>query len=1115
MGGGKPTHVVGVRWPEFYSSSRGYVGTLVDEKYGSLTVDVDGIPNPPPPYSAASAAVREATSAGSTISPADSTFTGGNRTQTNTPTSTVGVLSPLNQGSSSMGDSSQAVAESSGSQYFSHLPGRSGAFEPRPSRLSVSSQPHGSRPGSALSMTRPNLAASLSINTAAAQQCMPPPPQIEANYGPLQVAPSSRRAASTGAVSSHSSSIHSYDGSSSRSSSKQRSWQPGMPLPGPPPGPPPSSSRSQSTGGVRTIAQPQAAGPSSRPSHRIPLRAPMLSPMPPTPANWREQSASRSRSRAPVPLHIETTNLDPPTSNPAGLSRSAALRVSSAKGLLERRKQRRSLHEGQITDFSALTIDTDPWFDGMSPTGGSLEHSPTAGPSAPGRASPETARRGMRTSSTSRPSYRSYDSEPTPLDSPYPPDLMRKASHPSLLPAKALPTPPLSQKNPTSAHSVLPSTASSVSELGHGEYDSFMQDAARRHHEFLVREYQATTELEKLKVFLEYMAEESAIRRRQCPGPFIDGSFNLEEAKSRLFRESMPRVPANTSRRMPSPLHTTRIDPPSRSEAMWTKEYRPELSPIASMSNDELSSRGRSASRWWQSQTGSETDGGLTKIKRSKRESKYMGVPTLSMQEVLSEADTPTNINEVYSNTEGYPDEKANPNDFGVYDDGEPTPFQDETPPNPLTPMGFDISRFITLPPPYPRHYPAVNNSHPKLSVYRNLVRTVSDLSEVQTRRSRHNLSVEALRTEHQRKMAEGQKNFRSNISAQINDGSITYSEAAEAEQALRIDQNKAEKACLQAEFDTLQDVVINPMHEMLSDRATQLTAHINGLTEQLVAETNVANLDRPQQEGDAVPEILEYLTQLKWLFETRETIHKEIFDLLTERNDKYKAIVLLPYHQNNSLEKIRDTDNFFARDSLERRMTFYSEALQRYEKFVDLVAQNVGTEVELQSSAFWDIAPGILDLTQRIPDDLNQMGPVAIPEAEYHENPAYHEYPLQYVYTLLDHAEKSAYQFIESQTNLHCLLHEVRLNLMTASCRAAEASRARAELDGPAKGEDPEKVRREQEMFTTAELKQQVAMIEEQWLEALGSAMQGKKVQVKMYLERIGGWDESIQAGE
>ncbi|KIW77755.1 hypothetical protein Z517_07588 [Fonsecaea pedrosoi CBS 271.37] len=1086
----------------------------------------EGHTNPPPPYSTAATAaaigvaVREATSAGSTISPADSTFTApGNQSQINTPTSTAGVLSPLNQGSHSLGDSCQTVSDTSGLKYFSP-PGRSAGFDHHQSRVSIPSQQLGSRPNSTVGVSRHPTGTTLSINTVAAQQKLPLYPPLDGNLGQVPAAPASRRAASADACSSQPSSVQNQEGSSSRSSSKQRSWVPGMPLPGPPPGPPPSASRSHSAGSGRTLAQPQATGVNSRSGHRAPLHAPLLSPMPPTPANWRDESSHRSSSRTPMPLHIETTNLDREDFAPTGLTRSAALRVSSAKGLLERRKQRRSLHEGQLSDFSALTIDTDPWFSSLSPTGISPEHSPTLGTLALEQDSPETARRGLRTSSRTRSRLRGGDAEYQPLDSPFPPALSRRSSRtrtPLVLP-KSLPTPPLSQKNPTSAHSVLPSTASSVSELAQVEYDLFMQEASRRHQHFLVKESQANSELEKLQLFMEYIVEESMIRRQRCPTPFADGTFNPEEAKQRLFSElgtnGTTDTCAATPGRMRSPMHGIRADPTQRAE-MWSKEYRPELSPIASMSNDELSSRGRTASRWWQSQTGSETDGVTGKMKRSKRESKYMGLSALSMQEVLSEAATPTNISDVQGSTEGYPDEKTRPEAFGVYEDPEGLPLQAMAPTIPFPPEGLDISRFVTLPPPYPRHYPAVNNSHPKLATYRRIVRTLSDLSELQNRRSRHNLSVEALRAEHKRKIAEGQKNFRTNISAQINEGSITYAEAAEAEQALKMEENLSEKGCLQAEFDTLQDVVINPMHEMLHDRATQLSAHMTALTEQLAADMQASDLDRPQQEGDAMPEILEYLTQLKWLFETRETVHKELFDLLTARNDKYKAIVLLPYHQVSNYEKIRDTEDFFKRDSAERHKTFYEEALVRYQSFVDLVAEHVRDEVQLQSSAFWDIAPGLLDLIHKIPDDLDRPGALAIPDAEYTENPEYRRFPQQYLFTLLDHAERSTYQFIESQSNLHCLLHEVKVGLIAATCRAAEARRARAELDGPEPGEDPQKIRDEQEKTATAELKQQVAMIEEQWLEALGSALQGKKGQVKMFLESVGGWDESIQATE
>ncbi|KAI1611739.1 hypothetical protein EDD37DRAFT_420249 [Exophiala viscosa] len=1030
----------------------------------------DGVASPPPPYSAPPSEAAALPSAGSTISPADSTFTAGGPSRSDTPTS---VLSPLNPASQSVDDNALRFS--------------SGHSAPRGNHAR-------SRPASSISATRPASVISLSINTAAAQQSFASSISRQDQYDTRSIPgpPAAKRAASTGAVSSQAAFSTNQGGSSSRSSSRQPSWQPGMPLPGPPPGPPPSSTRSQSATGDRILPVTQVPGPSGRPQqHRTSYRAPILSPLPPTPANWREESSSRANHRTPIALHIDTSNLDRQGRATAGLSRSAAMRVSSAKGLLERRKNRRSSQEDQsAAELSALTIETEPWSETRSPSSMSFDRSPTLESLLTGPSSPTTDRRGFR-GANKRPL--------TPM-----------------FPVKASPTPPSSHRNPASAHSALPSNAPSVFEMAMGEPDRFIEEAARRHREFLDRESRADTDLERLEFFMEFVTAEFQIRRTRYPKPFEDGSFDTAQIKDRLFSQMADGTTLPTRLSRDRSTHARRSgESPQTTEAGWWKDYRPALSPIASMSNDGLSSRGRTASRWWQSQSGSEKDGAVKMMKRTKRESKYMGLPSLSLEEVLSETATPTHIDEVFDAEETYPEEKADPATFGIYDEDGDNQLANNTPRQRHEPPGLDISRFITLPPPYPRHYPAVNNSHPTLSSYRHAVRKLSDLSEIEQRRSQHRLSVDELRQEHKQRVTEGQKAFKANIQVQVAEGSITYAEAAEAEQALRMEENAAEKACLQAEFDVLQDTVINPMHDMLNDRASQLSTHINELSEKLVDDMHTLDLDRPQQEGDAMPETLEYLTQLKWLFESRENIHKEIFHLLRERNDKYKAIVLLPYHQVNNVDKIRDTEDFFARDSFQRRNEFEKEASGRYRAFVNLVAENVGQEVELQSSAFWDIAPGLLDLVQRIPGEVDHLGPIAIPEAEYLENPVYHEYPQQYLYSLLDHTEKSTYQFIESQINLQCLLHEVKSGLLGAECRAAEASRARAELDGRVSGTDPREMQVKRAESATAELKQQVSMIEEQWLEALGGALQSKKRQVKSFLEIMGGWDESIQGCE
>jgi hypothetical protein len=684
---------------------------------------------------------------------------------------------------------------------------------------------------------------------------------------------------------------------------------------------------------------------------------------------------------------------------------------------------------------------------------------------------------------------------------------------------KGLPTPPLSQKFPVSARSA----PGSVHTNGNKIAEDFDEDSLQRHREFLARESSAKTDAERLHIFMDYMVAESVLRQKRYATAIQKDGIDLVALKSRLFDETDPAV------QTPVPSQSTVNTPAtgvsslftdeglSRAENGWNKDYKPALSPIASMSHDEASSRGRTSSRWWESQGGSQADGtGQQKAHRSKRESKYMGLSAALMGSSIDERETPTTLDFAADlHDEEYPNEKANPERFGIYDEGEQPPYSGGKRPNSAL---LDISRFITLPPPYPRHYPAVNNCHPDLANYRLTVRSLSDLSEVKNRKARHLLQAEALRKEHKQKTAEARQQFKTSIQTQVMEGTITYAEAAEAEEALRQDEFQAEKEMLQGDFDTLQDVVIKPLHDLLSDRLVQLSSNIGELTEKLRAEAAHASRDRPQQEGDDTPELLEYLTQLKWLFETREQTHKEVFDLLTERNEKYKEIVLLPYRQANNSEKVRDTESFFSQDRIDRHKAHCVEALIRHKEFHETIEEHVTMGVQLQSSAFWDIAPSLLEVLQKMPDNIDELKHIAIPENEYLENPSYFRFPQQYLYTLLDHAEKSTYQFIEGQVNLHCLLHEVKSSLLLSQCREMECkSNTAAILQSPKTGTSPNtaQYRSKEEALLTNELKQKVGITDQQWLEGLGSKLQDMRERVKKYLEEQGVWEEMMEHAE
>ncbi len=125
----------------------------------------------------------------------------------------------------------------------------------------------------------------------------------------------------------------------------------------------------------------------------------------------------------------------------------------------------------------------------------------------------------------------------------------------------------------------------------------------------------------------------------------------------------------------------------------------------------------------------------------------------------------------------------------------------------------------------------------------------------------------------------------------------------------------------------------------------------------------------------------------------------------------------------------------------------------------------------------------------------------VQIPADEYAENPSYGRFPLQYLYTLLGHAEKSTRQFIESQINLFCLLHEIRSHALAARCTV--------EAQGRDASWAAEEERRREETKLTEDLKEKVGIVEGQWAEALGSEMLEVRERVREALLEEGGWDD------
>jgi len=346
---------------------------------------------------------------------------------------------------------------------------------------------------------------------------------------------------------------------------------------------------------------------------------------------------------------------------------------------------------------------------------------------------------------------------------------------------------------------------------------------------------------------------------------------------------------------------------------------------------------------------------------------------------------------------------------------------------------------------------------------------------------------------------------LRVNLQEEIASGNMSYAEAAAIEADLKESEKSQLKELEKKDFERFQTAVVMPLNDLLTARIATATQLFDELRGRLFVETQAPNPNMPQEEGDEQPELLEKLTLIKWIFEAREMLHRAIYDLLSDRNDRYRDMVLTPYRLSGNEEKLASAQAFFAEDAAKRELAFSEEVLRRTQEFRDVVEENVVRGVEVQLSAFWDIAPPLKRLLDKIPPNLHTFG-VQIPPAEYDESPSYHAHPMQYLFSLLLHAEKSTYKFIESQTNLLCLLHEVKESVTMAKAKVLEKEGREARRVGDMKAEESGRL--------TDDLKEKVRMVQDQWRSALGECVNTVKQRVGEYLLETGGWDESLEEG-
>ncbi|KAK7529344.1 hypothetical protein BKA81DRAFT_326230 [Phyllosticta paracitricarpa] len=748
----------------------------------------------------------------------------------------------------------------------------------------------------------------------------------------------------------------------------------------------------------------------------------------------------------------------------------------------------------------------------------------------------------------------------------------RPLSHILHTPNDNVPMPvPLMPSRPSSSASVPASASKSIGSGRPTDQEMFATAALERHRSFTERETAAATDQERLELFADFIVNESRLRRDRYSGAFeamasdildltrdmwrsyktpstgrrsttpnmsLDRPTERKDSVSSSVSETQSYASISTSspEYSPHPQISASESPlsissaashggsprfqPGRARGDSQGGWQPCLSPIPSMAvstvPDEENSRGRSASRWWEGSIDGSNGKDRIKLERSKRESKYMGVALSDLAEgqdsFQPEASLPgpSSIATQWLGGSQYPPEK-------IEAPPSSSPSQWEfhglsSAPSTPDPRKLDVSRLVTLPPPYPRHHPAVNNNHPDLAPIRANLRSFHELEDAKQIKEIHATASSALRERGSQGEKARRAELREEISDKIRAGEMTFADAAKAEAEFEVTEAQITQRRVQQEFDMFQKDVMTPLHALLSEKVRKATACIEHVRSGLCNDAQMASPNQSLEEGDNQPEILEKLTLLKWLFEARENLHKDLFELEGQRNELYKTVVLTPYKAAGNHEKVREAEAFFYGDSSQRKRSFEKEALLRSENLLATIEQNVTRGVEDQLSAFWDIAPGLLAVVQKVPERLGDAFQISIPAQEVAENPQYADFPLQYLFSLLVHARRSAYQFIESQTNLLCLLHEVKTAVMMANTRLFCTQRTQEGEDGAAVESEIAAIRVDEEERLTLDLKEKVSTVEGQWSEALGKGLEGCMDRVKGFLEDRGGWDESLQ---
>ncbi|KAI5853794.1 hypothetical protein BZA05DRAFT_417889 [Tricharina praecox] len=688
-----------------------------------------------------------------------------------------------------------------------------------------------------------------------------------------------------------------------------------------------------------------------------------------------------------------------------------------------------------------------------------------------------------------------------------------------------LPTPPPQQSSPISpglnnreSNATLKANGEGPSRKDTGKEpegpEDFIHQTRRRYKEMLQAEDAAYTDADKLRIFLHFVERECKIRQplySQADPTDLKRVVKILQVIAMEEHESLTPISPVGRQRADRDGDIDMSSPPDQKTRPGTQWWGQNLTaasfPTSAMSAyeqrvaEEESSRGRASSRWWEN---SNDDGGscsVSELVRSddndsvygsaypRRSKRFTKKPRQSLKEIAELANSPRSLTSgpgishdaaSYLNSTVYPPDRKAGSRSRSRAPGSSRTRVPRRRDNLKT--SLDIAPLLTLLPVWPREYPAINNCHPRLDVFRDLVRTLNDLTMLKDLQQRFaektGKTKDSFVTESQRRRISQAERIQRLYSR----GDLHYDEMERLNLDFEREETKINHEAEEEDFKAFDVEVVTPAHRDLHERINAATAAYSDLIALIKARNPNLAADSEEQ-----PELLEYLTALKWIFDVRETLHQSVFEMLTERNERYKSLTLGPLRTARDQSRFQSTSAFFTQDAATRLAEFNKQKILRHEQFMDFTENQVTLGVEEARSRFWEVAPLVMECLEKIPDNLENVVPI-IPPEESSEHPEWVQQPMRYLERKIAETEGAMRGLgVEEGEGLLCLLHGVKSAL----------TRARAEA---VHGDDG----RREERRLTEDLKEKVGMIEDEWREGLGGILERIKEDVEREMDRI-----------